>query len=357
MLICLDPGHGGYDPGASGNNLRECDITLDIVLKLKPLLEYNGINVVLTRDGDYAPGHLENNLNGELQARCDIANNANVDLFLSVHINSAVSTANGEEVLIIDTGGNAEKFANILLPQLIKATGFYNRQVNVQNVMVLRNTNMPAVLSENGFISNVEDAKNLSNPNFRQNIAVAHAKSVCTHFRIIYKEPSSQPSTTPQPQPQPSRGATPSTTPSSSSDFSYPNNANVINDDLYIRDVDGNKISGRYVSNGDNITVLDISGSKQLCLVEYPTPSGVKSGYVLNVVNCIRYYYQNQWVNGSSTEAVLDEFGANIGSLNPRESATPLYRKNGKLHVVYATIKGANTKSGYVVWDGGFKKF
>jgi len=139
--------------------------------------------------------------------------------------------------------------------------------------------------------------------------------------------------------------------------FSYPNNAKVINDDLYIRDANGNKIPGRYVSRGDSITVLDVSGSKQLCLVEYPTPTGVKSGYVANVVSCIQYFYQDQWQNGSTIEAVLDENGGSLGSLNPRESATPLYRKNGKLHVVYATSKGANTKSGYVAWSGGFSKF
>jgi len=56
-------------------------------------------------------------------------------------------------------------------------------------------------------------------------------------------------------------------------------------------------------------------------------------------------------------EAVLDEKGGSLGSLNPREKATPLFRKNGKLHVVYATSKGTNTKSGYVVWNGGFSKF
>jgi len=138
--------------------------------------------------------------------------------------------------------------------------------------------------------------------------------------------------------------------------FSYPNNAKVVNDDLFIRDANGNKIQGRYISKGDSITVLDVSGSKQLCLVEYPTATGVKSGYVANVVSCIQYIYQDQWTNGSTIEAVLDENGGSLGSLNPSESATPLYRKNGKLHVVYATGKGANTKSGYVAWNGGFSR-
>jgi len=189
--VCLDAGHGGYDPGACGNGLHEADITLDIVLKLKALLISNGINVILTRDGDHAPNNLENNLNGELQARCDIANSAKVNLFLSIHINSAESTqANGGEVLIQGSGGNAEKFANILLNEIINATGFYNRGIKVQNVMVLRNTNMPAVLSESGFISNIDNAKNLADSNFRQQLAIAHCKGICEYFGVAYKEQS-----------------------------------------------------------------------------------------------------------------------------------------------------------------------
>lgn len=162
--------------------------------------------------------------------------------------------------------------------------------------------------------------------------------------------------------PEPSRGSapTPILAPPVASfplSFSYPNNAKVVGDDLYIRDGAGNRIAGRYVSNGDNITVLDVSYSRQLALVEYPTPAGVRKGYVANVVSCIQYYNQDKWLNGSTSEPVLDENGGALGSLNPREKATPLYRKNGKLHVVYATAKGINTKSGYVAWDGGFSKF
>lgn len=139
--------------------------------------------------------------------------------------------------------------------------------------------------------------------------------------------------------------------------FSYPNNAKVVGDDLFIRDANGSIIPGRYVSNGDNITVLDVGYTRQLALVEYPTPAGVRKGYVANVVSYIQYFGQSQWHNGSTTETVYDENGGVLGSLDPREAATPLYRKNGKLHVVYNTDKGVNTKSGYVVWGGGFSKF
>jgi len=136
--------------------------------------------------------------------------------------------------------------------------------------------------------------------------------------------------------------------------FTYPNNAKVVNDNLYIRDINGHKITDRWVAKGDKITVLDVSYSKQLVLLEYPTPSGVAKGYTTNATNCLQYDHQGKWINGSTSESVMDENGVKIGVLDPREQATPLYHKKGKLHVVYSTDKGIDTKSGYVTWDGGF---
>lgn len=141
--------------------------------------------------------------------------------------------------------------------------------------------------------------------------------------------------------------------------FSYPNNAKIAGDDLYIRDENGNRIQGRQVDNGDNITVLDISYSKQLVLVEYPTANGVKKGYIKNVPSLIHYYFQGQYSNGSTQEpAYMDSSFANrFGSLDSHESATPLYRQGDKLCVVYSTSKGQNTKNGFVKYNDHFNKF
>lgn len=184
--ICIDPGHGGYDPGACGNGLQEKDITLDICLRLKPMLEYNGITVILTRDGDYAPNHLEHDLNGELSARVQIAENAKAELFMSVHINAGGGT--GEEILVQHFGGDAKRCADIMIPLITQVGGWYCRGVKEQNVMVLRETSMPAILTENGFIDSPADTVKLKDPNFRQALAVAHAKGICSYFGIQYKE-------------------------------------------------------------------------------------------------------------------------------------------------------------------------
>lgn len=141
--------------------------------------------------------------------------------------------------------------------------------------------------------------------------------------------------------------------------FSYPNNAIVQGDFLYIRDANKNIIPGRQIDDGDNITVLDVNQGTVLIYAEYPTPTGVRSGYATNATSIIHYYYQGQYHNGSTSETVYDDLGNVIGSLDPWESCTPLYRDTttGRLKVVYNTYAGVNTKSGFVVYNGGFSIF
>ncbi|HZK56528.1 MAG TPA: N-acetylmuramoyl-L-alanine amidase [Desulfosporosinus sp.] len=187
MKVCLDPGHGGSDPGAVGNGLLEKNLTLAICLALKPLLENNGISVILTRDGDYAPEHIEGTMKEQLKARVAIAEKNKVDLFVAVHINAGGGT--GQEILIIGKGGQAEKAANRVLPFLVSAGSWANRGVKTQNVLVLRETSMPAILTENGFIDHAMDSEKLKDPSFRYALAVAHAKGLCAYFGIQYKTP------------------------------------------------------------------------------------------------------------------------------------------------------------------------
>lgn len=186
MKICLDPGHGGYDSGAVGFGIQEKEITLDICLHLKALLEHNGLATILTRDGDYAPGHLEGDLNGELWARVNLAEQNAVDLFVSVHVNAGGGT--GEQVLVSGLGGEAQKAANCVLPYLVLAGEWANRGVTTQNILVLRETSMPAILTENGFIDTSSDVTKLKDPNFRKALAVAHAKGICDYFGVQYLE-------------------------------------------------------------------------------------------------------------------------------------------------------------------------
>lgn len=186
--ICIDPGHNnfGADAGAEGNGLREQDLALDIALNLKLLLEYNGFAVVLTREGDFIKGPHQT-VSQSLQARCNIANKAGADLFLSIHVNAGGGT--GTEVYALP-GGQAEKLAGILLYYLIQQVNWTDRGVKTnRNFYVLVNTKMPAVLTENGFIDNRNDAIKLSDPGFRKSLARAHAKGICDYYKAEYRDP------------------------------------------------------------------------------------------------------------------------------------------------------------------------
>jgi len=99
--------------------------------------------------------------------------------------------------------------------------------------------------------------------------------------------------------------------------------------------------------------VLDVGYTSGLVKLEYPTSKGVASGFVRNTN--IVYLSQGTWHNGSTGENIYQEANKNlkIGSLSPRESATPLYKKNGFVHLVYNTDKGLNSKSGYSAYMGG----
>ena len=159
--------------------------------------------------------------------------------------------------------------------------------------------------------------------------------------------------------PEPSRGSAPvrveAPVASVGMSWSHPNNATCVNDDLLIRDANGTVIAGRQVDKGDRITVLDVGLTKQLTFVEYPTPSGVRNGFVNNKAGCIQYDHHGAWHNGKTSETVYvgSNSDSKLGSLNPHETATLLYKGGSRYHVVYDTDKGADTKSGYVNYAGG----
>lgn len=188
-IICLDPGHNGYgaDTGAVGNNLKEQDLTLDISLKLRTLLQANGFTVVMTREGQTVSNY--STVNTSLQSRVNVAENVNADIFVSIHINAGGGT--GTEVLISGSGGNAQKLANKVLPYLVNAGSWNNRGIKIEDIYVLKQTSMPAILGETGFIDTVSDAQKLASESFRQSLAEAYCKGICDYFGVSYKQNSS----------------------------------------------------------------------------------------------------------------------------------------------------------------------
>lgn len=164
-LIVIDAGHGGHDPGASYNGLYEKDINLLTSLALKKKLENVGFKVYLTRERDQYI---------QLYNRASIANQLNADLFVSVHVNAAGSRkAHGIETLYApDASRNNYNFAKLVQDQMIAATGSYSRGVvSRPELVVIRETDMDAVLVEIGFLSNESDHKKLSTQTYIDTVA------------------------------------------------------------------------------------------------------------------------------------------------------------------------------------------
>ena len=175
VTIVLDPGHGGPDPGAIGASrlTYEKNNTLAVGLKLADLLSAEGATVVLTRTTDVSPAG--NNydpisIKPDLQARVDIANNLGADLFISIHNNAFTSTSYGTETYYSSDNPQAiasKELAQIVQARLVGKLGLYNRGVREAGFRVIKYTKMPAILVELAFISNPDEERLLSSPDFQ----------------------------------------------------------------------------------------------------------------------------------------------------------------------------------------------
>ncbi|RKH76968.1 N-acetylmuramoyl-L-alanine amidase [Corallococcus sp. AB032C] len=184
----LDPGHGGDDPGAVANGLREKDLTLKIALYARDYIHelYEGVKVYLTREKDVFVSLIE---------RANFANRLNADHFCSIHINAG--GGKGFESFIYN--GNypnkpkTQALRNVLHDTIVSETNLANRGKKEANFAVLRETNMPAVLTENGFIDNPSDAAFLKSDDNLRKIALAHAHGLAKAHGWKAK-PNKQPS-------------------------------------------------------------------------------------------------------------------------------------------------------------------
>lgn len=150
LNVMLDPGHGGMDPGAVYEGRMEKDDVLRLALAVGEILQNHGINVEYTRTEDVYDSPYEKAMKG---------NASGADLFVSLHRNSypVDNVVSGVETLVYDDSGKKAELANAINEQL-EAVGFVNLGVTERpNLVVLRKTDMPAVLVEVGFINSNTD--------------------------------------------------------------------------------------------------------------------------------------------------------------------------------------------------------
>lgn len=164
ICVVLDAGHGGTDQGTCNGDVLEKDINLAVVLKIKEQLEEYGIKVILTRDSDS---------NISLEERAELANERNADLFISIHCNyyEDSSEISGLECYYNPSSERGKVFADSIISAVEKSERINVRNAKPEDFSVLRNTEMPAVLVELGFMSNYTELINLTDNNYQQHLA------------------------------------------------------------------------------------------------------------------------------------------------------------------------------------------
>lgn len=194
VKIFIDPGHGGSDPGAVANGLREKDLTLVIAKECNRVLneEYEGVQTKMSRTGDTYPS---------LSARTKAANDWGADYFVSIHINAGGGTG-FESYIFNGTVSSKTKEYQKKVHQVIAAgDGWADRGMKRANFHVLRETRMSALLTENGFIDRKEDAAKLKDPAFLKKLGRLHAEGIAKAFGLRKKAKPA-----PKPDPKPSEG-------------------------------------------------------------------------------------------------------------------------------------------------------
>lgn len=184
MKVYINPGHDTkYDSGAVNPNsgLRECDVARDIGKLLEHYLNVVGIETK-SRQSDNL--YYDSSYSDRTVPVVAEANSWGADLFISIHCNACAShTARGTEQEVYSYGGDSEKLAKCIQKQIVSSVGTVDRGVNERpNLIVLKRTNMPAVLVETAFVDNDKDAAILTN--HIDDIARAMARGVTDFMNL-----------------------------------------------------------------------------------------------------------------------------------------------------------------------------
>lgn len=179
IKIFIDPGHGGSDPGSMGNGLQEKNLTLQIATTLRDILlnEYEGVSILLSRTSDQTVS---------LNERTNAANNWGADYYLSIHINAGGGTG-FESYIDPGVGSPTTTYQDIIHDEIVMVVDFANRGKKTANFHVLRETRMPAMLTENGFIDNTNDTSKLKSTSYLSTIARGHANGLARAFNLTRK--------------------------------------------------------------------------------------------------------------------------------------------------------------------------
>lgn len=179
-VVAIDAGHGGKDMGATGpSGLLEKDVVLDIALRARELLVRGGIRVIMTREIDAFV---------ELPDRPRLAQQQGATVYVSIHANASTRPgASGSETYYLSP--QSLMLAQMVQEELARISGLPNRGVKTANFLVLRDSDVPAVLVEVAYVSNLDDENRLRTVVFRQRLAEAVVRGV-QRFLAVYPVPA-----------------------------------------------------------------------------------------------------------------------------------------------------------------------
>lgn len=180
VKIFIDPGHGGADTGVEANGLQEKTLTLTIALKVKEILEseYLSAFVMLSRDKDETRTLIE---------RTNAANQWGADVYLAIHMNAGGGSGYVDYVCT-KADDLTFQVQNCIHQEMLKIIYLKDRGKKSASFHVLRESVMPAVLTESGFVDNINDAEILKSDLFLEKIARGHVNGLVKAFELQAKE-------------------------------------------------------------------------------------------------------------------------------------------------------------------------
>lgn len=184
--VWIDAGHGGKDPGAVANGIQEKDIALKVALGIKERLEteYEDVQVLLSRSTD---------LFLELKERTSKANAAGADILVSIHCNAGGGKGGFESFRYTSASQNSIKLQDVLHKAIVNKLGGIDRGKKKQNLHMVRESKMPAVLTENLFVDVVTDANQLKKASVIDGIIVGHIQGIVAYLGLVKKAKEDKP--------------------------------------------------------------------------------------------------------------------------------------------------------------------
>ena len=179
VLVMLDPGHGGKDPGAIGlGGLREVDVILPVAKRVAEILAKQGIAVKMTRNSDYFVG---------LDERVVMSREAGATLFVSIHANSIDNRpdVNGLELYHYNLGQSFAQTVHSTIVDYVNKNGFYlnDRHVRSARFLVLRKSAIPAILVETGYLTSEAESARLRQDGYQKVMAEGIAKGIIQYIK------------------------------------------------------------------------------------------------------------------------------------------------------------------------------